>query len=77
MGLLDLFVREEPVVWFDDEVVDKHGVVWPAYTDDDGVLWIDVDFDVVVVVTGAVVDGYVYEAWVEDDGTLQINLDDD
>jgi hypothetical protein len=58
-----------------DAVIDHDGVTWQAYTDDDGVLIIDVDADVEVFVNRAVVGGYVYPAWVDDYGRLVIELD--
>ncbi|WP_162469988.1 hypothetical protein [Streptomyces adustus] len=50
-------------------------MVWQAFTDDDGVLVIDVAADVVVYVNRAIVDGLVYPAWVDDYGRLVIELD--
>ncbi|MFI8966965.1 hypothetical protein ACIGO8_33195 [Streptomyces sp. NPDC053493] len=53
------------------------GVIYPAFTDDDGVLWIDDEDDFEVVVDHAVVDGVIYEAEVDEYGRLLIYLDDD
>jgi hypothetical protein len=47
------FTRDEPEEIVFEEVVDTDGQIWPAFTDHDGVLWIDVDDDVEVVVNGA------------------------
>ncbi|MFI6254300.1 hypothetical protein [Streptomyces sp. NPDC051016] len=58
-----------------DAVIDHDGVVWQAFTDENGVLVIDVDADVIVYVNRAVVGGLVYPAWVDDDGRLVIELD--
>jgi hypothetical protein len=69
MGLF----RDDDVVDF--EAVLSRGVVWPAYTDEYGVLIIDVDYEVEILVDEAIVDGYIYPAWVDDDGQLRIELD--
>jgi hypothetical protein len=53
------------------------GVIYPAVTDDNGVLWIDDEDDYEVVVDHAVVDGVIYEAEVDEYGRLLIYLDDD
>ncbi|MGW2964969.1 hypothetical protein ACWDGI_41890 [Streptomyces sp. NPDC001220] len=58
-----------------DAVIDHDGVVWQAFTDEDGVLFIDVDADVIVYVNRAIVGGLVYPAWVDGDGRLVIELD--
>ncbi|KFG06958.1 hypothetical protein [Streptomyces scabiei] len=62
-------------VEFDSVIAD--GVLYPAFTDDDGVLWIDDEEDFEVVVDHAVVDGVIYEAEVDEYGRLLIYLDDD
>lgn len=68
------FTRDEPEgVVFDEVIAD--GVIWPAYTDDDGVLFIDVEEDVEVVVDGAIVGGVIYDAWVDDYGRILIDLE--
>ena len=54
----------------DFESVIADGVIYPAFTDDDGVLWIDDEDDYEVVVDHAVVDGVIYEAEVDGDGRL-------
>jgi hypothetical protein len=59
------------------ESVIADGVIYPAFTDDNGVLWIDDEEDYEVVVDHAVVDGVIYEAEVDEYGRLQIYLDDD
>ncbi|UDM05568.1 hypothetical protein [Streptomyces longhuiensis] len=59
------------------ESVIADGVIYPAVTDDDGVLWIDDEGDFEVVVDHAVVDGVIYEAHVDEDGRLLIYLDED
>ena len=62
-------------VEFDSVIAD--GVIYPAFTDDDGVLWIDDDEDdYEVVVDHAIVDGVIYEAEVDEYGRLLIYLDD-
>ncbi|WP_331769033.1 hypothetical protein OG948_34850 (plasmid) [Embleya sp. NBC_00888] len=43
-----------------EEVVGE-SVIRPAYTDDDGVLFLDVDEDVEVVIDGVVPDGEIHE----------------
>ncbi|MEV7683226.1 hypothetical protein AB0O64_32495 [Streptomyces sp. NPDC088341] len=58
------------------ESVIADGVIYPAFTDDDGVLWIDDEEDFEVVVDHAVVDGVIYRADVDEDGRLLIYLDD-
>ncbi|MFI1386678.1 hypothetical protein [Embleya sp. NPDC020886] len=70
------FSREfVPDVVFEAVIAD--GVIRPAYTDDDGVLWIeDDDEDLWVVVDGAIVDGVIYDAHVDDDGRIWIDMDD-
>ncbi|MFJ2781544.1 hypothetical protein [Kitasatospora sp. NPDC087315] len=55
-----------------DAVIDSEGTIWDAFTDDDGVLWLDADESVVVTVTGVVIGNRIYDAWVLDDGTLWI-----
>ena len=67
------FSNDEPDVVFD--AVLSRGVVWPAYTDEDGVLFIDVDYEVSIVVDEAMVGDMIYPAWVDDDGRLRIDLD--
>ncbi|MCZ0983770.1 hypothetical protein O1L60_44195 [Streptomyces diastatochromogenes] len=62
-------------VEFDSVIAD--GVIYPAFTDDDGVLWIDDEDDYEVVVDHAIVDGVIYEAEVDEYGRLLIYLDDD
>jgi hypothetical protein len=62
-------------VEFDSVIAD--GVIYPAFTDDAGVLWIDDEADYEVVVDHAVVDGVIYEAEVDEYGRLLIYLDDD
>ena len=57
------------------EAVIADGVIWPAYTDDDGRLFIDVDYEVDVPVDHAIVDGVIYPAWIDDDGRLLIDLE--
>ncbi|MGW1534455.1 hypothetical protein [Streptomyces aureus] len=57
-----------------DAVIDHDGVVWQAFTDDNGVLVIDVGADVIVYVNRAIVGGLVYPAWVDDFGRLVIEL---
>ncbi|GCE02606.1 hypothetical protein [Embleya hyalina] len=64
----------EPDVIFEAVIAD--GVIRPAYTDDDGVLWIE-DEDLWVVVDGAIVDGVIHDAHVDDDGRIWIDMDDD
>ncbi|MBT2396451.1 hypothetical protein [Streptomyces sp. ISL-100] len=68
------FTRHEPKgVMFDSVIAD--GVIGPTYTDDDGVLCIDADDDLEVIVDGAIVDGTIYDAWVEDNGRIVIDLE--
>jgi hypothetical protein len=55
-----------------DAVIDEGGTIWDAFTDDDGVLWIDADESVVVTVTGVIIGNQIRDAWVLDDGTLWI-----
>ena len=59
------------------ESVIADGVIYPAFTDDDGVLWIDDEEDYEVVVDHAVVEGVIYEAEVDQYGRLLIYLDGD
>ncbi|WP_042428057.1 hypothetical protein [Streptacidiphilus anmyonensis] len=68
------FSNDEPDV-VDFEAVIARGVVWPAYTDENGVLVIDVDYDVEVLVDEAIVDGFIYPAWVDEWGQLRIDMD--
>jgi hypothetical protein len=56
-------------------VVDAGGAIWPAWTDDDGRLWIDVEEGLEVQVTGAIVEGVIFDAWIDEYGQLQIELD--
>ncbi len=69
------FTRDEPEEVVFEEVVDTDGQIWPAFTDDDGVLWIDVDYDVEVTVNGAIVDGQIRGAEVDGDGRIWIDYD--
>ncbi|MFK4227910.1 hypothetical protein [Streptomyces sp. NPDC019890] len=57
-------------------VVNTDGTIWSAFTGDDGVLWIDVEDDVEVVVNGAIVDGQIRGAEVDDHGRIWIDYDD-
>jgi hypothetical protein len=52
------------------------GEIWPAYTDDNGRVFLDIDEDVEVVIDGVVVDGVIYEAWIDMWGRFCMNLDD-
>ncbi|MFJ1561577.1 hypothetical protein [Streptomyces mirabilis] len=70
------FTRDEPEEIVFDEVIDTDDTIWPAYTDDDGVLWIDVDYDVEVTVNRAIVDGQIRWAKVDDNGRIWIDYDD-
>ncbi|MFJ8546314.1 hypothetical protein ACIRFH_30810 [Streptomyces sp. NPDC093586] len=69
------FTRDEPEEVVFEEVVDTDGTIWPAFTDDDGVLWIDVDYEVEVTVNGAIVDGQIRGAEVDDHGRIWIDYD--
>lgn len=70
---MGLFSREEPVVEF-ESVVDTDGVIWPAWTDDAGQLWIDAEEGFEIAVSGAIVDGVIYDAWIDDHGQLRIDI---
>ena len=70
------FTRDEPEEVVFDEVIDTDGTIWPAYTDDDGVLWIDVDYEVEVTVNRAIVDGQIRGAEVDEYGRIWIDYDD-
>lgn len=70
------FTRDEPEEIVFEQVIDTDGTIWPAFTDDDGVLWIDVDYDVEVTVNRAIVDGQIREAEVDDHGRIWIDYDD-
>jgi len=72
---MGLFSRDEPSVYEFESVVADDGTIWPAFTDDNGVLWIDVDYEVDIVVKQAIVDGVLYPAWIDDDGRLRIRID--
>ncbi|MFF9607617.1 hypothetical protein ACF1GY_36045 [Streptomyces sp. NPDC014684] len=69
------FTRDEPEEVVFEEVVDTDGMIWPAFTDDDGVLWIDVDYDVEVTINGAIVDGQIRGAEVDEHGRIWIDYD--
>ncbi|MGG7568972.1 hypothetical protein [Streptomyces sirii] len=58
------------------ESVIADGVIYPAVTDDAGVLWIDDEDNYEVVVDHAIVDGVIYPAEVDEYGRLLIYLDD-
>ena len=73
MGLFSR--RDEIPVYEFESVVADDGSIWPAFTDDNGVLWIDVDYEVDIVVRQAIVDGVLYPAWIDDDGRLRIQID--
>ncbi|MDH6544001.1 hypothetical protein [Streptomyces sp. SPB4] len=51
-------------------------MIYPAFTDDDGVLWIDDEDDFEVVVDHAIVDGVIYKVEADEYGRLLICLDD-
>ncbi|MFI6986698.1 hypothetical protein ACIBSV_50320 [Embleya sp. NPDC050154] len=55
-----------------EEVVGE-GVIWPAYTDDDGVVFLDVDEDVEVVIDGVVLGDEIYDAYIDDRGRLRLD----
>ena len=59
----------------DFDAVLSGGVIWPAYTDEHGVLFIDVDYDVSIVVDEVLIGDMIYPAWVDDDGQLRIEFD--
>ncbi|MFJ8747439.1 transposase family protein [Embleya sp. NPDC127516] len=44
-----------------------------AYTDDDGVVFLDVDEDVEVVIDGVVLDGEIYDAYIDERGRLRLD----
>lgn len=68
------FTREPDEVVF-DEVIDTDDTIWPAFTDDRGVLWIDVDYDIEVVIDRAIVDGQIRVAEVDEHGRIWISYD--
>ncbi|MFG3398583.1 hypothetical protein [Streptomyces parvus] len=47
-----------------DQVIDTDNTIWPAFTDDDGVLWIDDEVE--VTIKRAIVDGQIRGAEVDD-----------
>ncbi|MFJ8745781.1 hypothetical protein ACIRL2_41290 [Embleya sp. NPDC127516] len=55
-----------------EEVVGE-GVIWPAYTDDDGVVFLDVDEDVEVVIDGVVLGDEIYDAYIDERGRLRLD----
>jgi hypothetical protein len=66
------FSRDESV--YDFEYVLAGGVRWPAFTDDDGVLFIDVDYEVDIAVDEVCIAGLIYPAWIDDDGRLRVEI---
>jgi len=57
------------------EYVLSRGVIWPVAFDRAHRVFIDVDYDVDVVIDEACVGGWIYPAWVDDDGQLRIQTD--
>jgi hypothetical protein len=55
-----------------EEVVGE-AVIWPAWTDDDGVVFLDVDEDVEVEIDGVVIDGEIYDAYIDNRGRLRLD----
>ncbi|MCX4971005.1 hypothetical protein OHA98_41055 [Streptomyces sp. NBC_00654] len=73
---MGFWTRDEPEAVVFDEVIDTDGQIWPAFTDDAGVLWIDVEEDVEVTIDRAIVDGQIRGAEVDDHGRIWIDYAD-
>lgn len=69
------FTRDEPeYVW--DAVV-AGNVIYPAYTDDDGVAWLDTEDDIEIVIDGVVIGDEIWPAYADADGRVWVINDDD
>lgn len=62
--------------WTFDAVV-AGNVIFPAFTDEDGVVWLDVDEDIEVIIDGVVIGDEIWDAYVDDDGRVYLVDDDD
>jgi hypothetical protein len=69
------FTRDEVPVYEFESVISDDGTIWPAFTDDNGVLWIDVDYEVEITVDRVIIQGVIYPAWVDDNGCLRVEVD--
>ncbi|MFE4605481.1 hypothetical protein ACFRKE_31980 [Kitasatospora indigofera] len=69
--------RWEPDFTFDAVVAG--GIAYDVWTDEDGVVHLDEDYDpdLVIVPDGVVIGDYVYPAYLGDDGRLYLDEDDE
>jgi len=73
---MGLFSRR-PDFYF-DQVVSTEDLIYDAFTDDDGVVWLDgYEEGTEIDISGVVIDGYIYPAFTDEYGRIFLDEDDD